>query len=209
MTVRCRPALNALLVAATAGGLVLGAAAPGSAGGADRKTYKASATSSGSVATSVGRLELADYLSGQYWDRIIGSAARSESVTVTVAGVERTCKDAGISLYGAGVNWANVQDGTTQGGRLRLSCTYPDGTQHRFYWGTTTNGDGTFTTTNCLQLTRTDTARTTTYTVSTPSGCTAQDEVVDNTANRVSSQDGLSMPFSATFTVGGLVPVAK
>ena len=208
---RLRPAVHLLLLAATTTGLVLGAAAPGSAGGADRKSYKTVATSTGALdAPRLGSLELVDYLSGEYSDRIIGGASRSEVVTLHVpatpdtAAVTATCKSPALRFYGTGNDWAN--DATPDPANLMLDCTY-GGTKHRFWWGAVHNGDWTFdpAVPNCLEVTRTA-GTTTTFTATASATCTAQDEILDSAYRTVGSRKGLVMPFRITFTVSGAVP---
>ena len=209
---RLRPLLPLLLLTATTGAVLVGSAAPSTAAGADRKSYKTTATSSGAVVTTrLGSLELADYLAGTYTDRIIGSVGRHEALTVEVPqkdGVLLTtrCSSASVSFYGKGLDWSNVAV-PSDGSRLLLDCTYPSGEKHRFYWGMEHLGDYQFTdVTNCLVLTRSAGATTTTFTATTDGSCTAQDEVIDNRFRVLSSRPGLRMPLTITFTVSGVVP---
>ena len=211
---RLRPALPLLFLTATSAAVLVTSAGPSAAAGADRKTYKTTATSSDAVnAPRLGSLELADYLSGTYTDRIIGSAGRRETVTVAVpqddgSTLTTPCSSASVSFYGKGFDWANVAE-PAQGARLLLDCTYPSGEKHRFYWGMVHLGDYQFTdVTNCLQLTRSAGSTATSFTATTDGSCLAQDEVVDNSFRRVSSRTHLRMPLTITFTVAGVVPTA-
>jgi hypothetical protein len=211
-----RRPLYALLVTGTAAGLVLSAATPGSAGGAQSKNYKTSGTSTGDVetATRLGSLTLTDHSDGHDRDRITGNASRGEIVKIQA----RDCKATSIAFFGLAPapafdgDWANVASGVEQKGRMRLDCTYFDGTKHRFHWGMTTlttNPALDPTRTNCLSLVRSaqSSTTTTTYTV-TASGdsCPVQREVLHSDWT-VSDRVSLDISFKATFIVSGAVPV--
>jgi hypothetical protein len=98
-------------------------------------------------APRLGNLQLIDGLSG-YWDRVTGSPTRTE--TLTVAGT--VCTSSTVTFYGATENWANEAPGVPQQGRLRLDCTYRDGTKHQFYWEMSAVGVHDSPRTNCLAL---------------------------------------------------------
>lgn len=224
-----RRPLYALLVTGTAAGLVLSGGTPVSAGGATEKSYKASAKSDGAVVTpGLGSLTFVDRLDGDHPDRVSGNATRTETITITTPTRHEKCKDGYVIFYGLAQDatgawtsgdWSNVQANVQQRGRMRLDCTFSDGTKHRFHWGMSTlTGDGGASDpsrTNCLTLFRTTASgvNPTEYTVATlnpitMAQCPARHDVLTK-AGFTSGvyEEGLQIPFTATFTVSGAVPV--
>lgn len=214
-----RRPLNVLLVAATAGGMVVAAAVPGSAVGGSSKNYKARVdTSVGSTIASpagLGNLTLSDDLSGGHTDVVYGDASRSEKLSVK----GNPCTSSSLAFYGVEKQWANM--GSTAlptGGRMRLYCTYSDGAKHTFHWGMTMlTGDGDASDPgrkNCLVLSRTTGAGVspTRYTVSTPDPsapeqCPALHEILHRNGTKTLIDAAEDVRFHVTFTVNGAVPV--
>ncbi|MCA1710114.1 MAG: hypothetical protein LC789_00135 [Actinobacteria bacterium] len=206
-----RRPLHALLVTSAAAGLLMSAALPSSAAGGGQRSYKTSAAIAGSIQDAIdgrlGSLTLEDHSTDA--DRILGDLARTDSLVIQ----NRVCKNSSLVIFGEAANWANMAvDSGAQKGRMRLDCTYANGTKHRFHWGMTTLTSGGAIDpgrTNCLVLHRlAGTATTSTYTVSAPADgtCKAQREVL-NSDWTTSDRMTLDLPFDATFTVSGIVPV--
>lgn len=206
---RVRPSVLPLAFALVVGGSLLVTATASSAAGADHKSYATAPSFSGAVAGQVSGLQLVDYRSTDFYDRVIGSAGRKQSLSVNVGAGPTTCRDVSLSFFGSTANWANTVG--LLGGRMTLSCTFPDGARHRFSWGVTKDAGGYVVAgsrTDCLSLNRTA-GSATDYTVEAAAGtCLAQDQTINNAEQQVGDSRNADVPFSMTFSVVGTVPLA-
>ena len=216
---RARTLLLALPLAVA---VVLTTAAPGVAAkgsGATVTRYAAQlsfgeGTVAGSFTDDVSDVSLADYVSAEYYDRLLVQPGGSQFVTVNRGnGFERCRHDVNkglktLSVYGAQRTWAAMAVGSAMGSRVEIQCLTDDGKQHVLHWGNRKNPDGTYDlsgTSNCVDLTR---ISATEFRITVPlTGCDAQDEVINSRVQQVGTPVLRSMPFTATFTLTAGAPV--
>ena len=204
-----RRTFAAVLVTACTASALVSTALPAAAGSTASPSYAAAWSSTGSLAAGLGaasRTRLVDQDS--YDDKINAHPASPD--TVTVGGT--TCAygsvyASGLSVWGAGHNWAGMRVGASIGVRVQVAC-LSGGVLHRYNWGAErlSNGSWSRTSTNCVVLTRLSSHE---FTVSAGGGCAVQDEVLDpKPSKQLSASNGLSMPFEATVTLTGAAPAA-
>ena len=201
LTSLCRRTTTALALTASVGLLLVGTAAPGSAGGARSTSHAGTWTfGSGSVSGTLSRdVSLTDYASAEYYDRVTATPGRGDKA-VSIG--DEPCKPgsyytSGLSLFAEPTDWVQkVQPvETVTAGRVRIACTDSDGVLHHFRWGSYTDAAAQAAMKNCVVITRSDAQ---TFTISAPAGCQAQDEVVDKNGNTVGTPLLSDIAFSAT-----------